>query len=238
MIPRPFVRCTFAVSHETHENGPLRPRRLPVGSSPVSDGWRLCGALWRGWRIESPLGIRGGGGRASACPSASGFRRFGSFALVFLCGVPCGWSAVPAALSPVPRRSRWGGCGCPDGFGAGGVRSPLRWLPLACGVSACPRWLSPVLRSASAASRFGRAASGRPAEKRSGAPRQECAACRFVRCGRWLGNCRKDCVLEVFTPLHVLGVAVLKSRVYGFPNYTGYLTYSAYCRFSICCRRT
>ena len=120
MMPRPFVRCTFAGSHETHENGPLRPRRLPVGSLPVSDGWRLCGALWRGWRIESPLGIRGGG-----------------------------------------------------------VRSPLRWLPLACAVSACPRWLSPVLRSASADSRFGRAASGRPAEKRSGAHRQECAACRF-----------------------------------------------------------
>ena len=59
-----------------------------------------------------------------------------------------------------------------------------------------------------------------------------------VRCGRWLGNCRKDCVLEVFTPLHVLGVAVLKARVYGFPNYTGYLTYAANCRFSICCRRT
>ena len=112
-------------------------------------------------------------------PSASGFRRFCSFAVVFLCGVPCGWSAVPAALSPVPRRSRWGGCGCSDGFGAGGVRSPLRWIPLACAVSACPRWLSPVLRSASADSRFGRAASGRPAEKRSGAHRQECAACRF-----------------------------------------------------------
>lgn len=59
---------TFAGSHETHENGPLRPRRLPGGSSPVSDGWRLCGALWRGWRIESPLDIRGGGGRASERP--------------------------------------------------------------------------------------------------------------------------------------------------------------------------
>ena len=181
-MPRPFVRCTFAVSHETHENGPLRPRRLPVGSSPVSDGWRLCGALWRGWRIESPLGIRGGGGRASASPRVRPLPASGGSVRSRWCF----FAVSPADGLPSLPRFRLcrvdlavGGCGCSDGFGAGGVRSPLRWLPLACAVSACPRRLSPVRRSASAASRFGRAASGRPAEKRNGAPRQECAACRF-----------------------------------------------------------
>ena len=181
-MPRPFVRCTFAGSHETHENGPLRPRRLPVGSSPVSDGWRLCGALWRGWRIESPLGIRGGGGRASACPRVRPLPASGGSVRSRWCF----FAASPADGLPSLPRFRLcrvdlavGGCGCSDGFGAGGVRSPLRWLPLACAASARLRRLSPVRRSASAASRFGRAASGRPAEKRSGAPRQEYAACRF-----------------------------------------------------------
>ena len=193
MIPRPFVRCTFAGSHETHENGPLRPRQLPVGSSPVSDGWRLCGALWRGWRIESPLDIRGGGGLASERPRVR---------------------PLPASGGSV--RSRWCFFAASP---ADGLPSLPRFRP--CRVDLAGVGVAVLTASVPAAS-------GRPAEKRSGAPRQECAACRFVRCGRWLGNCRKDCVLEVFTPLHVLGVAVLKSRVYGFPNCTGYLTDPAY----------
>lgn len=45
---------TFAGSHETHENGPLRPRQLPVGSLPVSDGWWPCGAFWCGLADEPP----------------------------------------------------------------------------------------------------------------------------------------------------------------------------------------